>query len=62
MTYFRDMHGNIIGRIAEVPSCQYIYDPHGNLLATYHKDTDLTISVSGSEQLKGNQLMRFLKK
>lgn len=62
MTYFRDMHGNIIGGIAEFPTCIYIYDPHGNLLATYHKSTDLTVNASGSEQLKGNQLMRFLKK
>ena len=62
MTYYRDMHGNIIGSIADFPSCQYIYDPHGNLMATYHKNTDLTISVGGGEQVKGNQLMRFLKK
>ena len=62
MSYFRDMHGNIIGRIAENLTNQYVYDQHGNLLATYNKSTDLTINVSGSEQLKGNQLMRFLKK
>ena len=62
MTYFRDMHGNLVGSIAENQSSHYVYDSHGNLLAIYHKNTDLTVSVSGSEQLKGNQLMRFLKK
>jgi hypothetical protein len=60
MSYFRDSHGNVIGRFDENQSCQYIYDHHGKLLATYNKSSDLTINVSGSEQLKGNQLMRFL--
>ena len=59
--YFRDSHGNIIGRIDDNQSSKYIYDGHGNLMAIYNKSTDLTINVSGSEQLKGNQLMRFLK-
>jgi hypothetical protein len=60
--YFKDMHGNILGRIDDNQSSQYIYDVHGNLLAIYNKSTDLTINVTGSEQLKGNQLMRFLKR
>ena len=60
MNYFRDSHGNVIGRIDENQSCQYVYDQHGRLLATYNKSTDLTINASGSEHLKGNQLMRFL--
>jgi len=60
MNYFRDSHGNVIGRIDENQSCQYVYDQHGRLLATYNKSTDLTISANGSEHLKGNQLMRFL--
>ena len=59
--YFRDSHGNIVGRIDDNQSSQYIYDKHGNLLAIYNKSTDLTINVTGSEQLKGNQLMRFIK-
>ena len=62
MNYFRDSHGNVIGRIDENQSCQYVYDQHGKLLATYNKRSDLTINVSGSEQLKGNQLMRFLSR
>lgn len=62
MSYFWDSHGNIIGRTDENQSSQYVFDQHGNLLATYNKSTDLTINVSGNEQLKGNQLMRFLKK
>jgi YD repeat-containing protein len=62
MNYFRDSHGNVIGRLDENQSCQYVYDQHGKLLATYNKSTDLTTNVSGSEQLKGNQLMRFLSR
>jgi len=62
MSYFRDSHGNVIGRIDENKSCQYVYDQHGKLLATYNKSTDLTTNVIGSEQLKGNQLMRFLSR
>ena len=62
MNYFRDSHGNVIGRLDEKQSCQYVYDQHGKLLATYNKSTDLTTNVSGSEQLKGNQLMRFLSR
>lgn len=62
MSYFRDSHGNVIGRIDENQSCQYVYNQHGKLLATYNKSTDLTINISGSEQLKGNQLMRFLSR
>ena len=60
MNYFRDSHGNVIGRLDENQSCQYVYDQHGKLLATYNKCTDLTTNVIGSEQLNGNQLMRFL--
>jgi YD repeat-containing protein len=62
MNYFRDSHGNVIGRLDENQSCQYVYDQHGKLLATYNKSTDLTTNVSGSEQLKGNQLIRFLSR
>ncbi len=62
MNYFRDSYGNVIGRLDENQSCQYVYDQHGKLLATYNKSTDLTTNVSGSEQLKGNQLMRFLSR
>ena len=62
MNYFRDSHGNVIGRLDENQSCQYVYDQHGKLLATYNKSTDLTTNVIGSEQLKGNQLMRFLSR
>ena len=62
MNYFRDSHGNVIGRLDENQSCQYVYDHHRKLLATYNKSTDLTTNVSGSEQLKGNQLMRFLSR
>jgi hypothetical protein len=60
MNYIRDSQLNVIGRIDENQSCQYISDQHGRLLATYHKNTDLTINASGSESLKGNQLVRFL--
>jgi YD repeat-containing protein len=60
MNYIRDSQLNVIGRIDENQSCQYIYDQHGRLLATNHKKTDLTINASGSESLKGNQLVRFL--
>ncbi len=62
MSYLRDSHGNVIGRLDENQICQYVYDQHGKLLATYNKSTDLTTNFSGSEQLKGNQLMRFLSK
>jgi YD repeat-containing protein len=62
MNYFRDSHGNVIGRLDENQSCQYVYDQHGKLLATYNKSTDLTTNVIGSEQLKGNQLLRFLSR
>lgn len=62
MSYLRDSHGNILGRLDENQTSQYVFDQHGQLLATYNKSTDLTINASGSEQLKGNQLMRYLSR
>lgn len=60
MNYIRDSQLNVIGRIEENQTSSYIYNQQGQLLATYNKSVDITSNASGSEQLKGNQLMRFL--
>ena len=59
--YIRDSHLNIIARIDENPTNKYIYDVHGNLLASYSKSVDLTTNVTGSTSVKGDQLLMFLK-
>jgi len=59
--YIRDSHQNIIARIDENTTNKYIYDVHGNLLASYNKSVDLTTNMSGSTCVKGEQLLTFLK-
>lgn len=59
--YVMDSRGNITARIAENSTNKYIYDAHGNLLASYNKGVDLTTSLSGSTAVKGDQLLTFLK-
>ena len=59
--YLMNSHGNTIARIEENSTTKYIYDAHGNFLASYIKSVDLTISASGSTTVKGDQLLTFLK-
>jgi hypothetical protein len=59
--YIRDSHLNITARIEENSTNKYIYDVHGNLLASYNKSVDLTTNVSGTTSVKGDQLLTFLK-
>jgi YD repeat-containing protein len=58
--YLRDSSGNVRGRIEENSTSKYVYDEHGRLLATYNKSVNLTISASGGQTLKEDQLQSFL--
>ena len=40
---------------------KYVYDAHGNLLASYNKNINLTTNVSGSNSVKEDQLISFLQ-
>ena len=59
--YLRDSHGNITGRVEENSTNKYVYDAHGNLLASYNKNINLTTNVSGSNSVKEDQLISFLQ-
>lgn len=59
--YIRDSHLNMIARIDENSTHKYIFDIHGNFLASYNKRVDLTTNASGSTTVQGDQLLMFLK-
>ncbi len=51
----------MIARIDENSTHKYIFDIHGNFLASYNKCVDLTTNASGSTTVQGDQLLMFLK-
>jgi len=60
--YLKDSHGNITGRVEENSTNKYVYDAHGNLVASYNKAVNLTTNASGSNSVKEDQLLSFLSK
>lgn len=57
--FIRDSHQNPIAKFTETADIKQIWNMSGNLLATYHKRTDITTSASGSTQIRGDALATF---
>ena len=58
----RDSKGKMVGSIHQTDTQTYLRDFSGKVVATYREGTDTTLSIAANQQVKGEQLLRFLPK